>query len=596
MYALAEPTYAPLLEAADDALREALWEALAARSAITLRGYQIEARDAIQAEWERGRATLACLATGTGKTETFLGTLAAEQEAGRLGRALILAHRRELIYQPALRIVRGWPQLPCPGIVMAQYDMADADVIVATVQTLAAGDRLQRVLDHGPITHLVIDETHRATAPSYMRVLEELRAANPALRVLGVTATPSRTDGAGLASVFDSVAHRIGIKEAIQMGALCPFVAMGVQLPISIEGIRETRDGWDDDELGEVMSAANALELIVETWRRQAEGRPTVAFTASVAQAHRLAEAFNVAGVAAEAIDGTTPRAERWGILDRYQRGLTRVLVNCFVLVEGWDAPHTSCVINAKPTRSDLVYVQAIGRGLRTAPGKDNCLILDFHPLGGRDLVGAGDLLGEPRQQRKARKQAEESGIILDIFGIDAEGNGIDGDPDEVVLHVLDFLSSKAMRRLAWLFDGAVATVSTAKGEMLALLAPQRERVAAAEELRAQGRWQASWDVEYERISQWHLYHVRDNRHALLLASGDEETVYGRAEEWADEHAEPWAVKRKRKWRSRAPTDARRAFAQRLGVFSPEMDDGECSQAITHELALRALRRSGVIR
>lgn len=443
----------------------------------------------------------------------------------------------------------------------------------------------------------VVHNCHRSTARTYGRVIERLRAANPALRVLGVTATPKRTDGDGLKRVFQSVAHRISIKDAIAMGALVPFMALAVKLPVSLADVPETGEGWDDEILGEVMSAANALEIIVETWRKHGENRPTVAFTASVKQAHRLAEAFRDAGIPAAAIDGTTPKGERWDILQQYQRGALQVVANCNVLTEGWDAPHTACVLNVKPTKSDLVYVQAVGRGLRTAPGKKDALLLDFCPLDARNMVMAGDLLGKPRQQRKLEQKASALGLILDVFGIDAEGNGIDGDPNEVVLQVLDFLGQGSMRKLAWLFDGTVATVATGKGEMLALVAPQQERIAVAESLRAGGRWRAAWDTEWERIQQWHLYHVRDNRHLSLLASSPtQDAAYDQAEQWTHEHAEAWAVKRDRRWRGRVPTLKRRAFAQNLGVWRDDMTDGECSQAISHELARRVLRRNGIVR
>lgn len=267
---------------------------------IRLRDYQLEARDAVIAEWEKGnRRTLVAAATGCGKTETFLGVLAQEMKQNE--RAIIMSHRLELVEQPRRRILAHWPQLGQPGVVMADVDEYAARVVVATVQTLNANGRLDRILSAGKVDYLICDECHHATSPSYRFVFDRLQEHNPDVRILGVTATPRRTDNEPLAEVFDSVAYRFGIKQAIKRGALCPFVALGVQLPVSIAEVRESGEGWDDDELGDVLKARNAEDLILSTWEERAKGQKTIAFCASVAQAHSLARRFREAGYAFEA-------------------------------------------------------------------------------------------------------------------------------------------------------------------------------------------------------------------------------------------------------------------------------------------------------
>jgi superfamily II DNA or RNA helicase len=238
---------------------------------ITLRPYQVTAVETIRSEWTHVKATLAALATGTGKTEIGTATIAAEweaaQDAGQYMRVLWLVHRIELADQPVERWARNWSHaLPSRGIVMADRDDKDRGLVVATVQTLSASGykRLDEVLRYGRFTHLVIDETHRAVARTYKGVLERLRRAEPNLRILGLTATPKRTDGDGLKQVFDSVAVRYSIKDAIKLGALCPFVAMGVQLPISIADVPvKGKDGeWDGEILGSVLDVDNARQII----------------------------------------------------------------------------------------------------------------------------------------------------------------------------------------------------------------------------------------------------------------------------------------------------------------------------------------------
>jgi hypothetical protein len=274
------------------------------------------------------------------------------------------------------------------------------------------------------------------------------------------------------------------------------------------------------------------------------------------------------------------------------------VLVNCFVFVEGFDAPETSCVLMVKPTKSDLVYVQCVGRGLRLAGGKTDCLVLDFVPLDApRNMILMGDLLGKPRKQRDAERKAVDKGLVIDIFGITSEGNGIDGDPDAVVMRVLDYLGGdERMRKLAWTIDGEFATCSMDRGNSLAIVMPRKERVAKADALRARGRWFPEWDERYEQISCYHLYAVLDNRFVSHIRSGASwDDVADEAERYAAQYANDWFAKRNRKWRKGKPSDKQRDLCMRLGIWKEGMTGGEAGQAITHRLSLNALERNGHI-
>ncbi len=269
---------------------------------LELHPWQREALGALAADERAGlRRLLLVMATGTGKTVTFLAWLARALLSGLPFRALIVAHREELIRQPLHTMERFFPDLHrLAGVVMAGRDEAQAGVVVATVQTLARPHRLERVLATGPFTHLVIDEAHHAVAPSYTAVLEALEQANPGLRVLGVTATPIRTDRDGLIRVFEKASYQFSITRAIRAGALVPFRALGFELPLTLDGVRETADGWAAEPLGDLLSAGNVLEIVYEKWQEHARDLPTIAFTAGVAQAHRLAAYFREQGTPAE--------------------------------------------------------------------------------------------------------------------------------------------------------------------------------------------------------------------------------------------------------------------------------------------------------
>lgn len=564
---------------------------------VNLRPYQITARDSVLAEWHKGiLSTMIAMATGTGKTETFLSVLAAEKQNGNLNRALILAHRKELIDQPRDRIIRNWSDaLPIPGVVMAQQNDADAQIVVATVQTLQSEQRLSQTLSHGVFSHLVIDECHHATADSYVNLVRTLKENNPNLRILGATATPKRTDRDGLRKVFQSVAHKISIKEAIvKLKCLSPFVALAVRLPVDISDVPTGVDGdYNEEKLGTVLMMDNAQDLVVETWIKHAAARQTMVFTASVAQARGLALAFNNAGVSAGWASGQTSKAERQIVVDRYRAGELRVLVNCALWTEGVDIPETSCVAMVRPTKSDTVYIQAVGRGLRLAPGKTDCLILDYVPLGGRDLVMAGDLLGKPKEQRKAETVAREDGLISEAFGIASDGTGIDGDPDDVIVQALNLFAKQS--DLRWTFDGRVSTVSVGEKLSLAIISPQKERIIKATEMRDAGQWRVDFDDLYRQITGYQVCVINGAVERLHIAD-DWQSALDVAEEYVEEHGDAVLAKKTKRWRNEPATDKQVALASRLGIYRDGASKGEVAQAITHKFAVDSLVHSGILR
>lgn len=559
---------------------------------MQLRPYQVQARDAAITAWQSGkRGVLLALATGCGKTEIFLGTLAQERQNGALGRAIILAHRRELVAQPVERMRRSWPQLGEPGIVMGEQNECDAPIIVATVQTLQTPGRIEQILRHGPVTHVVTDEAHHAVAKTYRNVYDELRRAYPELRHLGVTATPKRTDKTGLAKVFDSAPFKMSIRDAIKARALVPFTALGFELPTSFADVPETDESWSPEVAGGLLSAPNVLEIVVARWNEHAADRQTMVFTASVAAAYKTRDAFRDAGIAADCADGTTSIEERQAVIERFRRGEARVLCNCMLWTEGFDLPSISAVAMLAPTRSDLIYVQRAGRGLRLAPGKADCLILDFAPQNARDMVMAGDILGKPRELRKAEQRAREEGVqLIESFGIDADGAMIDDiDPAEIRVRVLDYLASSLY---AWTFDGQLATTSADADTILAVTAPNTRRMAAAAEVRARGEWKPAYDQAYRVASGYTAYIIQRGRATMIATTADWDEAKEIAESWADEHASKALAARNRKWRDTPASPKQRALYEHLGLdWEPEMTSGRASQGICHAMAQAALKK-----
>lgn len=561
---------------------------------ITLRPYQIEARDAVLADWQEHQAVLGVASTGTGKTEIFLGVLDELIRRQEMSRALILVHRIDLAEQPRDRAAANWPGLPRIGIVQAEQNECCEQVVAAMVQTLQSPGRLEQIIAAGPISHLIIDETHHVNARTYLEVIRKLQTANPDLRILGVTATPRRTDGDGLRKVFTRNSFKLTIKDAIRLKALCPFTALAVELPPVT--VRETasEDGWDQEEMGNALDYANVHAIVYQTWTEQAADRQTMIFTAGVKQAHHLAEYFRDQGVRAEAVDGTTPKEQRARIRDDYLAGVVQVLVNCAVYTEGFDAPSTSCIAMVKPTKSDVVYIQAVGRGLRQAIGKSDCLILDFCPVGLHDMRLAGDLLGKPKRQRKAEEKAMQKGVILNAFAVDDEGNGIDGDVNEVKLRVLDLLGRHSLQ---WTLDRGVATTVISTNVSLAIVMPQEKRIAKAVEMRGKPGWTPAMEKVYQDIQKYQLYWVGKQNEVRFLGSYDDpDLARAAADDFAEDHRQNAVADKRGRWRKLEPSPAQVKFARALGVYRDGMTRGAACQAIAQETIMRQFRALKIVR
>lgn len=558
---------------------------------MQLRPYQQEALDAIKRDWNAGRRNvLLVAATGAGKTNIFLRLLLDElTEPGT--RALILAHRRELIDQPLARIrsidpswlLDGVIERPRVGVLQAEHNDVDRQLTIATVQSVRAA-RLNALLAHGPITHLVTDECHHAVAASYLRVYETLKEANPDLLHLGVTATPLRADGDGLSRVYETVSARITIADLVKLGWLIQPRWLGISTGISISGVHSRHGDFVQSELASCFDTDAGRRVIVQAYQEYAPARRAIAFTASVAGAHALARAFTTAGIVAAAIDGTTPADERARILGNFREGRITVVTNCQVLTEGFDAPGTSCILMCRPTRSDSLYVQCMGRGLRPVNGKaeigEDCLILDFLPIETRNIVMAGDVLGIPKEHAAAARELlneqTDAGEVQLGFTFDGESFDTSGTPLEIVARQLNYLQASM---LAWFpprgirRTGEVLTVGIGTGS------DGIERILAIRD-----------DVLYgigrrSRDEQW-------NARPILTAD-----PYAEAEDIAVRHGVGILMTKAAAWRNAGLSESQERYLRSIARHRLTLDEiralskGDAAAWITHLQATRALER-----
>jgi superfamily II DNA or RNA helicase len=370
----------------------------------TLREYQEGAVDAICDAWAQDETPLAALATGAGKT-TILAELLVRSVNPATQRALVIAHTTEIIHQLYERIqnqfggvleqLYGLHMQPGIGMVMAEKDSPDARIVVATRQSLHKR-RMERLLKTQPFDVVLVDEAHHALQDNtYGTIIEACKAANPAVKIAGFTATPSRSDRKALASLFTTICYEWLIPEGIAGGYLVPTTRMKVATRVDVSKIKSSHGDYDQNRLISALDASNWLELCVDAYMQYVAptDRLTLAFMPSVAMSRTFAEALAAQGIPAAHIDGETPKDERRAILGNYSAGRLRVVSNMAVLTEGFDAPITSAIFLGRPTRSKSLFTQIVGRGLRPFPGKHDCLLLDMTVVDTKALE-IGTLLG----------------------------------------------------------------------------------------------------------------------------------------------------------------------------------------------------------
>ena len=341
---------------------------------IKLRNYQQEAIDAFFEALPEHRRQLITLPTGSGKTVVF-GSVAKRYDDTMKSEKpiLVLAHRTELLEQAEAKLNMVWPGV-LTGRVQAERKEQLAQVILASTQTLVAGRKIREP------SLVIYDESHHARAEGALRVLEELgvfREDGPPL--LGVTATPIRGDKAELGDVFEHLTYQRTILQMVMDGYLCDVRGKKVVIPnLELKQVRMSAGDYNAQDLSLAMNHDIAVNTVVEAVVQHARDRKSIIFAVDVQHAKALADRFKLAGYKAAAIDGTMKYEERTKILQDFADNKLSILVNVNVLTEGFDQPDVDCVVLARPTKSQRLYTQMVGRALRLHPGKNEALILDL--------------------------------------------------------------------------------------------------------------------------------------------------------------------------------------------------------------------------
>lgn len=368
---------------------------------VTLRPYQSTAVAGVRQAYAAGkRSPLLVLPTGGGKTTIF--SYVTTSAASKNKCVYLIAHRAELVKQIAMTLARFGTRhriiAPGPIVRQAQVEQfkaygrtfvdSQARVFVVSVQTL-----VKRLEDYPAPDLIVIDEAHHLTLDStWGRVV----SAYPDAKLLPVTATPCRLDGQGLGlgqgGFADDLVMGPTMRELIEAGFLSPYRIYAPPNALDLTGVRTRAGDYAKDQLASAVDKPSITGDSVAHYQRLTPGKRAVAFCVSVAHAQHVAAEFKGAGVPAEFLDGTLDALERDRIIKRFEAGETLVLSSCDIISEGFDLPAIEVAILLRPTQSLSLYIQQVGRALRTFPGKTEAVILDH--------VGAVATHGLPDEER----------------------------------------------------------------------------------------------------------------------------------------------------------------------------------------------------
>jgi superfamily II DNA or RNA helicase len=283
---------------------------------------------------------------------------------------------------------------------------------LATIQLLRRN--LQK-LGQSTFDYVVIDEFHHAAAKSYMKVLGHLA---PKF-LLGLTATPYRGDQQDIARLCGgNVLIDYDLRLGIETGILSPYHYYGCFDDVDYSNLAHNGIRYNIKDLERALVIPKRDEAVIQTWRKHAEGKPTLAFCCSQVHAHRVASSFNNAGVRAEVYLADTPINSRMELTNQLQRGTLKVICSVDVLNEGADIPFLECLLFLRPTESQRVFYQQLGRGLRKSAGKSYCTVIDFigNFKNAYKIVGYQGLL--PLEQEEGIHPFSSSHNFKDIFNL----------------------------------------------------------------------------------------------------------------------------------------------------------------------------------
>jgi len=351
---------------------------------MILRDYQEDAVNAIYEYWEtgRGKNSLIVAPTASGKSIMIAEFCKRTCTENKKVRIVCVTHTRELISQNEKELKLHWAEANT-GIYSAGLGkrQTKAQILFVGIQSI-----YKRAFELGKIDVILVDESHlipRAAETRYGQFISDMHIANPNVVVVGFTATPYRLDSGvlhqGEGALFDGIAYVCEMKKLIGDGYLVPVISKGGVAKIDLTHVHTRAGDYASNELAHAADDPQLIKQAVEEIVAYGKDRKAwLIFASGVTHAEHVAEEVRKHGITCEVVTGETPKEERDNTVNKFKTGGIRCLVNVAVFTTGFNVPRCDMICLLMATQSTGKYVQIVGRGMRTYPGKENCLLMDY--------------------------------------------------------------------------------------------------------------------------------------------------------------------------------------------------------------------------
>lgn len=336
---------------------------------IKLFDYQEDMKERIEKALRLHRSVMAQMPTGTGKTYLLTAAIDSFVEDNPNTKVWIVAHRKELVSQIEETIKKFY-----------SYSSSKNKSLLVSVKAMSIQwlSRHYNEIEEEP-GMIVIDEAHHALAKTYKEMWERF----PKAKFLGLTATPCRLNGKGFMDLFDVLVQSWNIPEFISKGRLATYDFVSIKSDGVTQRLIDSlqKRGADGDyqnkEMDMLLNKRPSIERLYQSFEEYGKDRKGIVYAINISHAKKIMELYQEHGIKAVAIDSKTPAMERQADIEAFKKGDIQVLVNVDIFSEGFDCPDVEFVQLARPTLSLAKYLQMVGRGLRVAKGKKNCVIID---------------------------------------------------------------------------------------------------------------------------------------------------------------------------------------------------------------------------
>ena len=438
---------------------------------IKLFDYQEDMKERIEKALRLHRSVMAQMPTGTGKTYLLTAVIDSFVSNNPMEKVWIVAHRRELVSQIDETVRK-----------FHSYSASNTSSLLSSVKAVS----IQWLSKHYDEIEeepgmIVIDEAHHALAKTYKEMWERF----PKAKFLGLTATPCRLNGKGFTDLFDVLVQSWDVPEFISKGRLATYDFVSIKSDGVTQRLIDSlqKRGADGDyqnkEMDMLLNKKPSIERLYQSLEEFGKDRKGIVYAINISHAQKITKLYQEHGIKAIAIDSKTPAAERQQDIEAFKKGDIQVLVNVDIFSEGFDCPDVEFVQLARPTLSLAKYLQMVGRGLRVAKGKKNCVIIDnvglYRVFGLPSQVWNWNAMFEGKLKVGKRKETPKE---REFFLMNKEQDNIQIHPDSEMMMVMsheellqalqyrEFVDNKGEFAIIKLPDGKM-TVVNRQGEQV---------------------------------------------------------------------------------------------------------------------------------